>query len=55
MLVYARVIPGTPIPHTLSETELSPEIQEHLINAETSINNQIRAYSERYVIPFSRP
>jgi hypothetical protein len=55
MLVYARVTPGTPIPHSPSDTELSPEVQEHLANAEASINDEIRAYSERYVIPHNPP
>lgn len=49
MLVYARVTPGTPIPHSPSDTELSPEVQEYLANAEASINNEISAYSKRYV------
>ena len=53
MLVYARVSPGTPIPHSPLDTELSPEVQEHLANAEASINNEILAYSERYVTPNS--
>lgn len=51
MLVYARVTPGTPISHSPSDTELSPEVQEYLANAEASINNEISAYSERYVNP----
>ena len=48
MLVYARVSPGTHIPHSPLDTELSPEVQEHLANAEACINNEIRAYNERY-------
>ena len=51
MLVYARVTPGTHSPHSPSDTELSLEVQEHLANAEASINNEIRAYSERYIPP----
>lgn len=53
MLVYARVSPETHTPHSPLDTELSPEVQEHLANAEASINNEIRAYSERYVTPYS--
>lgn len=55
MLVYERVVPGASIPHSLLDTELSPEVQEHLDDAEAGINNEICAYSERYIIPHSHP
>jgi hypothetical protein len=55
MLVYSRVIPGTPIHHSPLDTELSPEVQEHLAIADASINNEIRAYGERCAIPNSTP
>jgi hypothetical protein len=56
MLVYAHVTPGTPpVPHSLSDTELSPEVQGHLAKAEASINNEILTYSERYIIQYFIP
>jgi len=55
MLVYACVVPETSVPHSSSDTELSPEVQEHLADAEAGINNEIRVYSERYIMPHSHP
>lgn len=48
MLVYARVMPGTSVPHSPSDTELSPSVQEHLADAEAIIDDEIHTYSERY-------
>src|SRR5258708_14296760 len=53
MLVYALVVPGSSVPQSASDTELSPEVQEHLAEAEPDITNEIRDYSERYVITHS--
>lgn len=55
MLVYAQVVTGTLAPHSPSDTELSPEVQELLADAEAGINDEIRVYSERYIIPHSHP
>lgn len=55
MLVYECVVPGTSVPDSPLDAELSPEVQEHLDDAEAGINNEIRAYSERYIIPHSHP
>jgi len=55
MLVYTRITSGTPVLHSPSDIELSPEVQEHLASAEEGINNEIRAYSERYTTPYFHP